>query len=409
MLKDSNTSYSYNIITLLFVYSLVIGVSIISFPVTSLTYWLVRFIQAVEMLIFALLFVPRIQQVLQIKKFNLYVNLWWLFYVVNTFIHANDVGITPVFTWLNVALLLLLGTKYWSDNMRSALKALTIIFSFLIYLNGVLLILFPNGLWIDPAWVGRGSDVRFLFGNQNQTGLVCLFAISLQCLYTFAYKAGRFNLFLLIVVSLASIIFLGSMTSVIGVSLITLYIILNRFFKNPKLLLIIFFIIYIAIFLLIIWFGNDIDQVKWVASFIEGTLNKDTTFSKRTTIWENAVNLIQRSPIVGYGIQNVDWNDEHLQGSGAHNLWVMLLLNGGIISCFSFIFLTLYAIRNALLQKSKITTTAVIALCILFVMSFFEAYNIIYMFFFLQLVYYSPCIQPTENILEEKGNTNLLQ
>jgi O-antigen ligase len=145
-------------------------------------------------------------------------------------------------------------------------------------------------------------------------------------------------------------------------------------------------------FLLLVWYGNDIEHVKWATSFVENTLSKDTTFSKRTVIWANAVDLIEKSPLLGYGIQSADWNDNYLEGSGAHNLLVMLLLNGGLVICLSFVGLVVYAVREALIEKSKATSTAVMALCVLFVMAFFEAYNIIYIFLYLQIVYYTSSI-----------------
>ena len=320
-----------------FICLLIIGVTLISFPTNDMTYMLVRFVQVLDLLIFALLILPNIKQAISFDKLNLFVTLWWIVYLINTFLHPTDVGVTPIFTWLNVAIFLLIGKKYWAEDMRSSLKILSIIFSLLIYINAILLILFPEGLWIDPEWVGRGNPTRYLFGNQNQTGLVCLLAITTQCMYTFAYGKGHFNLVLLLIISLSSVLFLGSMTSAIGMFLITTYIVFNRLFKNPKVLLIIFTILYVCIFLLLIWYGNDIEQVKWATTFIEGTLSKDTTFSKRTVIWANAVELIRESPVLGYGIQSIEWNDDYLEGSGAHNLWVMLLLNGGMVACFSFI------------------------------------------------------------------------
>lgn len=375
-----------------FICLLIIGVTLISFPTNDMTYMLVRFVQVLDLLIFALLILPNIKQAISFDKLNLFVTLWWIVYLINTFLHPTDVGVTPIFTWLNVAIFLLIGKKYWAEDMRSSLKILSIIFSLLIYINAILLILFPEGLWIDPEWVGRGNPTRYLFGNQNQTGLVCLLAITTQCMYTFAYGKGHFNLVLLLIISLSSVLFLGSMTSAIGMFLITTYIVFNRLFKTPKVLLIIFTILYVCIFLLLIWYGNDIEQVKWATTFIEGTLSKDTTFSKRTVIWANAVELIRESPVLGYGIQSIEWNDDYLEGSGAHNLWVMLLLNGGMVACFAFIFITIFAIREALSVRSRITTVSVMALCVLFVMSFFEAYNIIYIFLFLQIVYYSSSI-----------------
>ena len=382
--------------------ALIIGVTLIAFPSNGMTVMLVRGVQALELLILGVLILPNIKHAIQFDKFNLLVTAWWLLYLVNVFLHPSEVGITPVFTWLNIMIFTLLGTKYWSQDMRSSLKGLTGIFSVLVYINAILLVLYPEGLWIDPDWEGRGSPVRYLFGNQNQTGFVCFLAIATQCLYSFAYKRGYFNLVLLTLCSLASVLFLKSMTSAIGIFLITGYMICHRLFKQPKAWLIVFFTLYILMFIFIVWYGNDIEQIKWATSFVENTLSKDTTFSKRTVIWANAVDLIKESPLLGYGVQTPEWNDDHLEGSGAHNLWVMLLLNGGFVCCLSFLFIVLYAIREALTKQSKVTSAAVMSLCILFVMAFFEAYNIIYFFLYLQIVYYSSSI-PKQ--LEESEQT----
>ena len=375
-----------------FICLLIIGVTLISFPTNDMTYMLVRFVQVLDLLIFALLILPNIKQAISFDKLNLFVTLWWIVYLINTFLHPTDVGVTPIFTWLNVAIFLLIGKKYWAEDMRSSLKILSIIFSLLIYINAILLILFPEGLWIDPEWVGRGNPTRYLFGNQNQTGFVCFMTIAMQCIYTVAYNEGRSNLILLIIISLTTVLFLGSMTSAVGIFLMAAYIVCHRFFQKPKIWLIVFAALYTLMFIFIIWYGNDIEQIKWATIFIEDTLSKDTTFSNRTIIWANAVDLIKESPLTGYGIQNTEWNDEHLEGSGAHNLIVMLLLNGGLVFCLSFVYIVVYAIREALTVHSKVTTAAIISLCVLFVMAFFEAYSIIYFFLYLQIVYYSSSI-----------------
>ncbi len=375
-----------------FIYLLIIGVTLIAFPSNDLTVMLVRCVQALELVILGILILPKIQQVIKFDKFNLMVIGWWICYVVNTFLHPSDVGITPVFTLMNVMIFLLLGTKYWTQDIRSSLKGLIYIFSALVYINAVLLILYPEGLWEDPNWVDRCNPTRYLFGNQNQTGFVCFLAIATQCIYTFAYKKGYFNLILLTIISLVSVLFLGSMTSAIGIFLMMAYMLCNRLFKYPKGWLIAFAVIYTLTFTFIVWYGNDIEQIKWATAFVEDTLSKDTTFSKRTVIWANAVDWIKESPLVGYGIQNAEWNDDHLEGSGAHNLLVMLLLNGGFVFCLSFIYIVIYAVREALTVHSKATTAAVMSLCVLLVMAFFETYSIIYFFLYLQIIYYSASI-----------------
>lgn len=375
-----------------FIYLLIIGVTLIAFPSNDLTVMMVRCVQALELVILGILILPKIQQVIKFDKFNLMVIGWWICYITNTFLHPTDVGITPVFTLMNVMIFLLLGAKYWTQDMRSSLKGLIYIFSALVYINAVLLILYPEGLWEDPNWVDRGNPTRYLFGNQNQTGFVCFLAIATQCIYTFAYKKGYFNLILLTIISLVSVLFLGSMTSAIGIFLMMAYMLCNRLFKYPKGWLIAFAVIYTLLFTFIVWYGNDIEQIKWATAFVEDTLSKDTTFSKRTVIWANAVDWIKESPLVGYGIQNAEWNDDHLEGSGAHNLLVMLLLNGGFVFCLSFLYIVIYAVREALTVHSKATTAAVMSLCVLLVMAFFETYSIIYFFLYLQIIYYSASI-----------------
>lgn len=375
-----------------FIYLLIIGVTLIAFPSNDLTVMMVRCVQALELLVLGILVLPKIQQVIKFDKFNLLVIGWWICYITNTFLHPTDVGITPVFTLMNVMIFLLLGAKYWTQDMRSSLKGLIYIFSALVYINAVLLILYPEGLWEDPNWVDRGNPTRYLFGNQNQTGFVCFLAIATQCIYTFAYKKGYLNLILLTIISLASVLFLGSMTSAIGIFLMMAYMLCNRLFKYPKGWLITFAVIYTLLFTFIVWYGNDIEQIKWATAFVEDTLSKDTTFSKRTVIWANAVDWIKESPLIGYGIQNAEWNDDHLEGSGAHNLLVMLLLNGGFVFCLSFLYIVIYAVREALTVHSKATTAAVMSLCVLLIMAFFETYSIIYFFLYLQIIYYSASI-----------------
>ena len=163
-MQRDNHSLSQNIGQFLICF-IIIGVTIISFPTGGVTYAIVRCIQAIEVLVLAALFIPNIKHVMKFDKFNLLVNAWWIIYLIITFTHPTDVGITPVFTWLNVAIFLLLGKVYWKENMRGSLKCLVVIFSILIYMNAILLVLFPEGLWIESTLVGRGDPTRYLFGN----------------------------------------------------------------------------------------------------------------------------------------------------------------------------------------------------------------------------------------------------
>ena len=374
------------------IYLILIGFTFIAMPQTGSAYLLARCVQVIEVIICITLLIQRLRQSFEINSFNWRTNLWWLFYTCLAFTTAG-MGLTPIFKWLNIILMLLLGACYWQDDPVNNYRYISIVFSLLIYLNAILLIIYPDGLWVDYEWIGTGDSRRFLFGNYNQMGFVCLLGITAQAMYTFATKRGRFNLFLLILVSLGTVMFVGSMTSTVGLTILGTYILLHNLIKRPKIYVTIFVIVYIAFFVTIIWLGNSIEEIGAMTRFVENVLSKDTTFTSRTEIWSNAVYKIQQSPWIGFGIQKVEWNMMHLDGSGPHNLCLMLLLQGGVILCGAFIYNVIFVLKKAFQNPTKSSILGVVSICVFFTMSLFEAYNLVQTFLLLQLVYYSPLLQ----------------
>ena len=184
------------------------------------------------------------------------------------------------------------------------------------------------------------------------------------------------------------------MTSAVGLSALACGILFIRSIaRNMKLILLLFVVVYVLFFIYIIWNGNTIDEISLADQFIEGTLSKDTSFSGRTKMWANAVAKIKESPIIGFGVQSVEWNDEHIGGSGPHNLCLQLLLQGGCILCFSFVGILFLVIKRISKDVYPYTTVGVVALCVLMLMSLFEAYNLVQTFLLLLLVYYSPLLK----------------
>ena len=392
---------SLSTICQLLIYIIILWVNLISVPKTDMVSLITRCLQIIEMTVFLILLISRIKSTISLHRYNLYVSLWWLLYIIITYLHPHTMGLTPFFWWLHVGVLLLLGTYYWEDNFQISMKWLTILLSGLIYLNTILLILYPEGLWIDENWVGRGSPVRYLFGNYNQIGFVSLLAITIHAIYTFYTNKGYTNLYILLAVSLFSVIFVGSMTSSTGLFILSMYILFHRRIKRPLLVIGIFGAIYIVIFVLIVWLGHSIEEFSLATRFIENTLQKDTTFSFRTSIWENAVREISKSPYFGYGIKDVVWNDEHLGGSGPHNIWLMLMLQGGIVLCVSFIGIVVYAVKTALQMRTSYSMVAIVALCVLFLMALFETYDIVLIFLLIQILFYTSTLSnPEDKTLE---------
>lgn len=382
------------------IYLIMIGFTFISMPKNEMTYLVSRMIQAIELLFFTALIIQFTKQPQKPCSFNVWSNIWWIMYTLFTYFFATGMGLTPMFRWLNIIIFLLLGSCYWRHNYEDSLNLIAKAFSILIYLNAFLLILYPRGLWIDTEWVGRGDATRYLFGNYNQMGFVCLLGITAQAMYTLATEKGKRNMFFLIVVSIWSVIKVGSMTSAVGLIILALYICFSKYIKKPQVYFWIFSIFYIAFFLVIIWFGNSIEEIQLITRFIEGTLSKDSSFSGRTDIWNNAVDLIKQSPWIGYGVQNVEWNDQNLGGSGTHNIWLQLLLQGGCVLSIFFLGIIYFVMKRARNKHISYTTIGVVAICVLLLMSLFETYNMIHTFLLIQLVYYSPLLDKAEEDAE---------
>lgn len=371
-----------------------IGFTFIAMPNNGSTYLLSRCIQVIELVFCIVLFIQYFKQTIQLSEYNWRVNIWWGVYTLIAYtLTSTYLGLTPLFHWLNIIIFLLIGVCYWQNDIVNSIKYIANIFSFLIYVNAVLLLLFPDGLWVDHEWIGGGNSARHLFGNYNQIGFVCLLGITAQAMYTFATKRGRFNLFILLIVSIGSVILVGSMTSTVGLCILGAYIILHQYIKRPKIYLTIFTIFYIAFFIIIVWYGTSIEEIELMTKFVENVLSKDTTFTHRTELWSNSVYKIQQSPWLGFGIQSIEWNLTHINGSGPHNLWLMLLLQGGIVLCGGFVINVIFVVRKALNAATSASILGIVSICVFFLMSLFEAYNIIQTFLLLQLIYYSPLLQ----------------
>lgn len=374
----------------LFIYFITIGFTFIVMPKNDVSYIISRFIQGVEILFFIILFIQHYKNTFKCNHtYNIRINLWWFIYTINTYLQATNVGLTPIFKWLNVSIFLLLGSHYWQVDFLKSLKLLSIVFSFLIYLNAILLALYPDGLWIDQEWLGSGDSTRYLFGNYNQIGFVCLLGITIKAIHTFFTHKGYFSLSMLTLVSIISVLTVGSMTSTVGLCIMACYLIVHKFIKKITFAVILYILIYLLFITFVILLGSNLENISIAANFIENVLSKEMTFSGRTGIWSNAINLINQRPWTGYGVQPIEWNITNLGGSGTHNIWLMLLLQGGIIICSAFVIIVLYVIRKVIATNSAELIVGVVSICVLLLMSLFETYNLPQIFLLLQLVYYS--------------------
>lgn len=84
---------------------------------------------------------------------------------------------------------------------------------------------------------------------------------------------------------------------------------------------------------------------------IVGVLKKDLTFTGRTKMWDSAILLIKRNPILGYGYMSQESETILLGGPHTHNVLLEQLLRGGIV--YAILFATMILLLNVKLKRSK--------------------------------------------------------
>lgn len=375
-----------------FLIALIVGLNVISVPSSGLVFLITRAIQAFQLLVvvcFVHLHFKTLNVAIPERPIRL-IHYWWASLFILTLL-ADTIHFTIIYQWLTLWLLIMVFRLTNDANKIVLIEFIATLLSLLIYANAFLFLIFPDGLWTDTEWVGTGDPSRHLFGNYNQTGMVCLLGIMSRGITVIHHQRGYWRLLLLLAVSVATVYGMGSMTSTVGLVAITIYFLLHKL-VSPLLYtvgLTIYLLLYILFFYIIVWQGFAIDNLKFATQFIENTLQKDTSFTERIYLWEEASYLIQNSMWFGYGVQSPEWMMEKIGGSGPHNFWMLNLLQGGLLLCGIFVMIVLESIINTFRNSTAKSRWALACLCIMMLMSLFETYNIICIFMVIIMLHFT--------------------
>lgn len=342
-----------------------------------------RIFQLIVISICLFMLVTKISHNTRITKFDVLVNLLYGFIFVMSII-LNNQYIPWLYKWIVVNAILLSANVYWKDNPQQSFYILSFIGSILVYINALLVFLYPDGLYEN-----QNGMAYYLMGNYNVIGAVSLLVIAFQSIYTMLTHNGKWNLFLLVCTSIIVCAFLGSMTSSVGLICCAIYFILCKRIKHTNALVVSFFIFYAIVFIGIVVMGNSIESYPFIVDFIENVLGKDSTFTQRTTVWFENLQFIVQRPLTGWG--NIDYHiiSDYSHALGTHNLFLAILLQSGIIGLIVFVGIIVKALSSYKNNPNLTTQTAVCILCILLIMSFFEQYNFTVVYGIIIIAYYS--------------------
>ncbi|TYQ15973.1 UNVERIFIED_CONTAM: O-antigen ligase [Acetivibrio alkalicellulosi] len=317
----------------------------------------------------------------KISRFFVSLILFYLIKGISTFINDGSISslITEIYPAVTACLLIELGLK---SRPKQLIKAFSTVLSVLIYLNFITMILNPYGY-------GVFEKVIFFLRHSNQ--LVPIYTLTIVMIVlkngnrpSFVNKA---HLLLTMAICTYMTMYVLSGSNVIAWIPVLLYYLLPLIVKKFKLLNISsYIIVYIVFFLAVIFFNVQ----ERYSEVIYKVLGKDTTFTGRTIIWDSAINMIKERLLLGYGVGKSTNIVPYIHGRyiSAHNQFIQVTLEGGILAIIAFLNILYYSVRKLMECKDEnIAKILSVGLFSVLIILFSEAMGMYDLFILLCLSY----------------------
>lgn len=310
-----------------------------------------------------------------------------------------------IFNALAICLVVEMGLKTDPDAL---LDGASFTLGLFVLINFATIILFPQGMYEFNNYTQN-----YFLGYRNNSIMLFFPAIIFSIVRSLRkYNKLTLSSFVITAVSFATVILAFSATSVIGMTVFTLFLLLALINKMPNFLNIITYLaINIAYF-----FGVIILRLQEAFAFIiVDMLGRDLTFTGRTKIWDSALAAFAKSPVFGVGEIENQASRDLIGATHAHNYYLDLLYKSGLPG-FLIFFAILIICGVALYRNRKNGKIPFIvsgAICAFMIMLQSEAYyNIYYFFSILTLAAFIPYALPKKDedgnfIFEEKRKHSL--
>lgn len=314
--------------------------------------------------------------------------LWAAYFMVlitSTLLSATSLKqLSYVFVDCTLFLMLMF---YYKQQLSSLLLSCNITLSAIIYVNFIIMVLFPN--WMFSA--KDTFDSFLLGGNYNQMGgrLLCGIVTSLLCVKM--NKRWIINAIMLIIVAIATLALVGSMTALTGLIVFVLLCLIPSF-RLQKIALLSFFAFYVLFQVFVCFNGEGLHNNELANYIIVDLLGKDITFTHRTMMWDLASKLFVRSPLIGYGCVDSEWYTLNMTSFaiGPHNFVYGQLINGGLVIVMILIASSLVVIRKVRQSFDRMLCILCAGLCSLLFMMLMEVYPVFFFLYLLTWIFYYP-------------------
>lgn len=287
----------------------------------------------------------------KIDKFIFIYGMTLIALLSSTILNNNELSRFISLTISPITVVLAISIGKSNGNLNSIIKYTYLYHGLLIVINFILVILFPDSLFID----GRGMGVMYLFGNyQGNFNWFVVFVVlsqyTYQCIFNKSSNIRYFNNGIYILMFITSLI-VWSVTTMIALGVCFLLVFLYDRYRSSFKVFNIFTSFFMGFSLTI--FIGVFDGLKYFSFIIETIFHKSISMGSRTLFWENAMKYFFASPVLGMGFESSAESIENIGKSTAHNHYINILYNGGIIY-FILTLALIYIVHQTLRDKIEV-------------------------------------------------------
>ncbi len=322
-------------------------------------------------------------------RFFLGMTLFATIVTVATYVNGGLSYIPIISKAIGIFAFYIIYSRHIKDNAKLTLSVFNQVMLIMIVLNALFVLFVPDGLWMEKEFIGGFPNRHFLGGNHNAFSPIYILALVISILYDKNYLKGKvpYNTIILSVCSLYTLIVLGSVTGIVGVTLVLTYycFLYNKSYARWVFIaLVVVFLICQVVFVL----TQTVEEYSLMSSIIQDVLGKDLTFTNRTEVWSSTLELIKEQPLLGSGYRDNEWCVENIGTVHPHNLSLSLMLKGGWLLLGSYVVvIAISFIYSGLSKKSYNAFFVAFAFGSLSVMMIVEAYSTFYIFALLIILY----------------------
>lgn len=295
-----------------------------------------------------------------------------VFYNIYLFIRSFHLGL-PIFNVANKVLtsitFFIFIDYFLKFHIKELVNSLFCILLIFVTVNFLLMIKYEQGIYN----IGIYNRSYWFLGHVNNMPVFIFPAIIVSIIkYQSVNRFEKMISIILFIISVFSILYGKSATSIIGLFII-LYYLLNKY---PKLNFNNFYIITLLFFIFVVILGKEFRLTYYISKFFDRSI----TFTGRTDIWEITLFYVKKNLLFGNGIESDMIRVSKIGFTSPHNRYLNILYTGGLVGFLFFSIYLLfthqksYSIPNYF-KKNIIFRSIYYTCCAVLVISQMEAYS----------------------------------